>query len=110
MDVKLQDIICDKFSFIKCDIECGDGWYNLILNLCESIEKDLKEINDFEVLQIKEKYGRLRFYTTHVPEHIFQLIREAESQSQLICEVCGDKGEKRKTTWIFTRCDKCQNK
>jgi len=50
-------------SLIPFGFECGDGWYNLIDELCETItiiigNKDIKFVAD----QVKEKFGGLRFY------------------------------------------------
>jgi hypothetical protein len=44
-------------------LECGDGWYNLIDELCENVmtligDKDIK----VTAAQVKEKFGGLRFY------------------------------------------------
>ena len=110
MKTELQDKIHDRFEFLQCYIECGDGWFDLIWNLCESIEKELELLNnseEFMVIQVKEKFGQLRFYSTYKTDKILDLVQDAESKSQLICENCGNTGERRKTTWIFTRCDKC---
>jgi hypothetical protein len=43
--------------------ECGDGWYNLLIELCEKIEC-LTEGTSLQVVavQVKEKFGGLRFY------------------------------------------------
>jgi len=41
-------------------IECGDGWFGIIDFLC----KRLKENGECEAVQVKEKYGGLRFYVT----------------------------------------------
>lgn len=48
--------------------ECGDGWYGLIHELCQSItdryvkEEILPENIDLLPIQIKEKFGILRYY------------------------------------------------
>jgi hypothetical protein len=43
--------------------ECGDGWYNLINSLCQSINSLIKDKNIKVVAhQVKEKLGGLRFY------------------------------------------------
>ena len=48
--------------------ECGDGWYGLIHELCQSItdryvkEEILPENIDLIPIQIKEKFGILRYY------------------------------------------------
>jgi hypothetical protein len=76
-------------------LECGDGWYDLIYTLCSQIanyikwnEKDCK----VQVLQVKEKFGGLRFYTNAVPDKIRGMINMAEAMSYKICDVCGNKG------------------
>ncbi len=77
--------------------------------------KDL-EVNDFEVFQVKEKLGGLRFYINMQDVHTAlriqanRLISEAEKASYDICEVCGSKGEL--INWYFAkkvRCSICIN-
>ena len=45
--------------------ECGDGWYDLIHELCQAIsdryEQEGKEA-DIVIFQVKEKFATLRFY------------------------------------------------
>ena len=69
--------------------EHGDGWFDIIWELCEKIEEDLKqttkpigsEIEDFEVIQVKEKFGTLRFYTNWGTNKIYNFIEQAEIKS-----------------------------
>jgi len=43
--------------------ECGDGWYNLINELCETVTTLISNKNIKVVaVQVKEKFGGLRFY------------------------------------------------
>lgn len=46
--------------------ECGDGWFNLIDKLCSDItkicEKNKKKNIEVIAVQVKEKFGGLRFY------------------------------------------------
>ena len=47
----------------------GDGWFPLLWRLCESLEPVVAEAvkergKPFEVLQVKEKFGGLRFYVS----------------------------------------------
>lgn len=87
-------------------IGCGDGWFDLINRLSEKLEP-------FGVvaLQIKEKFGGLRFYIGAAPsehfEEIYRYIHEAESKSFEICEDCGAPGFRRERSWIKTLCDRC---
>jgi hypothetical protein len=76
-----------------------DGWYPIIKKLCIDIEKELekpenKELRkDFEVIQVKEKFGELRFYTNFGNERIFDLIGAAEEESHKVCANCGTRTE-----------------
>lgn len=101
----------EKLGFsIGCS--CGDGWFNLIYELCEGIQKVLDKeshefVEGFYPIQIKEKYGGLRFYTSYGNDEIFDLIEKAEQKSYGICERCGKAGEVRPGGWIMTLCDNC---
>ena len=44
-------------------IACGDGWYNLIDTLCHNIQWYAQYSNKtIEAVQVKSKFGGLRFY------------------------------------------------
>lgn len=94
-------------SFIECDL----GWYDLIEGLCRDIREILKkhpEIKNFSVLQVKEKFGGLKFYVGGANEEIFNRIRKAEEDSYKICEICGAEGRLRRIGRIFkTVCNDC---
>jgi hypothetical protein len=47
--------------------EHGDGWFDILWRLCVDLEPLVAEFeqeteSQFEVLQVKEKFGGLRFY------------------------------------------------
>jgi len=86
--------------------EHGDGWFSLIWDLCMSIE-GLFPPKNFEVTQVKEKFGTLRFYTLGGTKKIEDKIDEAEINSAKICEWCGKKGKLRGRGWLLTLCDSC---
>jgi len=126
---ELEDSLAKEFEFMnqftrfdsshsRFSIECehGDGWYNLIYNLCKKIKEELEMYpdNEFQILQIKEKYGFLCIYATNIPTSpfistsIFDYIYETEIKSKNICEICGEKGKMRyDKNWFRVRCDKC---
>jgi hypothetical protein len=58
------------------------------------------------VIQVKEKYGGLRFYVNGATDEQYALIRFAESMSYRTCEVCGDRGRSNSGGWITVRCKK----
>lgn len=92
--------------------ECGDGWFDLIWNLCEEIDKIKGP--EFSVFQVKEKFGSLRFYTGGSNEENFEaiekLIDEAENKSASICEKCGMPSEIKDDDfgWYASLCETCR--
>lgn len=84
--------------------ECGDGWFKII----DQLSADITAIDkDVMAVQVKEKYGGLRFYIEGGAEHIYDLIDEAEERSLVTCERCGEPGTTRNEGWVYTMCDKC---
>jgi len=127
-------------SLMSFGFECHDGWFDLIYNLCSDI-KDWYMNNEsrhydenyenyevkkgiqphFQVQQVKEKFGTLRFYIGFAPKAIHDLIRKAENDSYFICERCGDDVRTHEFDgyhsyyrddlgWVQTLCDKCLKK
>ena len=97
-------------------ISCGDGWFRLLDNLCDYITTMCKN-NGWRIpqaIQIKEKWGCLRFYTdAFEPESTDSLegaIMFTEFLSSVTCEKCGtaDKVKLREAGWIHIYCDKCE--
>jgi hypothetical protein len=70
----------------------GSIWYG---SFCEQIEPIVLAEpgpEPFEVYQVKEKFGGLRFYNNHPSERIEQLCTEAAVRSFHVCEICGGPG------------------
>ena len=88
--------------FFLFGVECGEGWDNLIYDLCYEIEQIASET---KVTQIKEKFGGLRFYTTAHTDEVEEIIRKYEEKSLTICEVGGKKGKLRTGGWLVVLCD-----
>jgi hypothetical protein len=93
--------------------ECGDGWYNIIDMLCQLLQSDIDNNNheQIEAVQVKEKYGTLRFYVNHCNTKQEGMIDFAEYLSAFICEECAsNKNVKQTKNWIYTRCSDCMKK
>ena len=86
-------------------VECGPGWKALIDPLTTLCRKE-----GVAILQIKEKFGTLRFYVGSAPDHVRDAIDAAERRSAETCEQCGGKGKRRDDGWIRTLCSKCAKK
>lgn len=82
--------------------QCGDGWFDILLQLSQKIEVDLQAMRDRfasapmedlpHALQVKEKFGGLRFYMNLQSERWADWIREAEVEAFKTCERCGAPG------------------
>lgn len=152
-------------SLIPFGIECGNGWYWLIGNLCSQLQWDIDNNNksyviknkflrklfpklekfinykifrvyhfdrylrkiiqryrlkqefipietnrypQIEAVQVKEKFGGLRFYVQSASNEQHAIISWAESLSYNICERCGSTKNIGTTQgWITTLCKEC---
>jgi hypothetical protein len=172
----LQEVLFKKHPKLFCQkdlpltqtamcwgVDCGDGWFWLIDNLCHEIqsyvdsrvdsERIRRKYNNWknifvgyewkwkylrwyiklfskfkiylnlrksfnysvlqtEVVQVKEKYGSLRFYVTKSDDTIYGMINFAEYLSSKICEDCGTIENVSQSTdgWITTLCETCRLK
>jgi len=56
-------------------------------------------------IQVKEKFGTLRFYANGGDQYTDGLIAMAESMSSITCEICGHPGKIRHSGWLKSLCD-----
>jgi len=94
-------------------IDTGDGWYALIDMLCSLLQWDIDRNKhaQIEAVQVKEKFGTLRFYVNGSDAKQDGIIDFAELLSGSICEECGSNKDVKQTTgWIYTRCSDCMKK
>ena len=103
-----------RLSGMGIGFRCGDGWYDIIYRLCERIEPLVAALadraSDFQIVQVKEKLGGLRFYVEGSNDEIEAAIHSASELSILTCEVCGNPGnlEQDATGWWKTLCASCR--
>lgn len=92
-------------------VECEKGWYSLlqpVVDYIDNYNKDKPKDEWIYIIQIKEKYGTLRFYTNFVTPELDELISKAENESELTCEMCGTKKHIGSTLgWLITICHDC---
>lgn len=94
----------------------GEGWWPII----EGLHQQLLLIDpEYQIDQIKEKFGGLRYYVSPARnedgsfkvENFFEraspLIDLAEAIAARTCEDCGRRGEARYDGWVRTQCDEC---
>jgi len=80
-----------KSSLMMFGFECGDGWFPLIEELLLAAKQRVEagEWKSFRVVQVKEKFGGLRFYYEGGDERFAGMVEMAERLSFRICEACG---------------------
>ncbi len=103
----LKETYPEMYQNVYCGIYIDKGWFDLVDILSKKMYDAAKQSNvDYpRVAQIKEKFGSLRFYADNTDEYMEGLIDMAEKISTHVCEVCGNSGELRNTSWTRTLCD-----
>ncbi len=99
-----------KRTLMSSGFTHGDGWFDILWRLCGDLEPLVAAFEQatgrqFEVLQVKEKFGGLRVHVNHANDAIRQCIEAAVQESLHTCEVCGQPGKRREGGWINTLCD-----
>ena len=124
MDAKFEELLMTRYPkiFIQKDmspqdtcmcwgISTGNGWFDLVDKLCSKIQDSVDRNNgeQVEAVQVKEKFGGLRFYVNHATDEIYKYIYDAENESLDTCEACGSKENVKQTRrgWISTLCKEC---
>lgn len=93
--------------------DVGDGWYDIIYDLSKKITELDPEV---QAIQVKEKFGGLRFYiggvNKDVADDVYDAINIAEDLSYKTCEECGtmENVSQNKSGWILTLCESCRIK
>ena len=115
---KLEEDFPKIFTGTHLSIEVGPGWWPIIERLCRNIQShiDWKQAEKEKynrgdgcpqavVVQIKEKFGELRFYCDGGDQYIDGLIQMATEWAGKTCEACGMPGKRTNTSWIKTLCE-----
>jgi hypothetical protein len=93
----------------------GDGWYNIVRNMCYVIQfhidqmpQDQQELCQVVAIQVKEKFGSLRFYYSGGDSYINGVVGMATLMSSVTCEQCGNPGTLNRGGWISCLCQACR--
>lgn len=88
-------------------VDCGPGWTSTIV----ALDLEIAKLDPhYELHQVKEKFGMLRYYFSCDPkvyDQAYVLVGIAEEKSGVTCEICGQPGHARTGGWIKTLCDAC---
>lgn len=106
----IDDKLLDGRTFTELD-SLPDGWRKVFGEaICEDIKQCLIDnncLNDYRILEIKEKYGTLRWYDNLLITE--PIVRKYEKLSSKICISCGKEAKWVTKGWISFLCDDCAN-
>ncbi len=106
-----------NYEFTWLD-DMPEGWKKAFgEQMCEEIQQLLVETNfvdKYIIVQVKEKYGSLRWYTNgidlSIADRYDKIIRKYEEISERTCVDCGKPAEYLSTGWICPYCAECAKK
>lgn len=83
--------------------------------LCEEIQEELEKynfVNEYSIVQIKEKFGSLRWYDNGIPSgcRVHEIIENYSACSEYICIRCGELDVPCTDGWIMPVCKNCIKK
>ena len=96
-----------NFYFYKGEVPV-DHWIGDRINqhIRDEEYREVPEIvQQVVAVQVKEKFGTLRFYYSGGNEYVSGLVAMAESMSGVTCERCGTPGRLQGRGWIKTLCE-----
>ena len=79
-----------SWDLADCLTCVGPGWMGLVTRCWDACQDDGSIV---EILDIKEKFGGLRFYYRQGNDYAASVVDLAESLSTHVCEVCGALGK-----------------
>jgi len=93
------------------------GWRKAFgVKMCEEIKQALlksggrKDLYKYRIMQIKEKWGGLRWYDAWSTHEIMKIISKYEGISYRTCIECGKPAKWVSKGWICPYCDDCKEK
>ena len=111
----------EAYAHLRARTKPGSGWYGVIVgpawaDLVLDADAALAKIDpDYEIHQVKEKYGGLRYYCSLDDlDEAITIIRAAERRAERTCEHCGIEGDivtagrVGESGWYKTLCPPCR--
>lgn len=96
------------YSFTYLD-NMPEGWEKAFgRQMCAEIKEALgNDIKNYMIIQVKEKYGQLRWYTNWTTDRLEEIIDKYTKLSEKTCVRCGQPATKISLGWICPWCDEC---
>ena len=104
---------CDTISYTWLD-DMPIGWRIAFgEQMCKEIKEELlknNELDSYEIVDIKEKFGGLRWYDNSGLPGMQFIIAKYEALSEKTCINCGKPANWISKGWISPYCDECATK
>ena len=101
------------YEFTELD-DMPDGWRIAFgEQMCEELKRELlkyggeKALQEYRIVQVKEKYGQLRWYTDWTSDMLEKIVDRYTELSERTCIRCGKPATQISTGWISPWCDEC---
>lgn len=111
-NVILQIVFCIP-TYTELD-DMPDGWRKAFgIQMCKEISRELiyaygiRGLFRYRIMQIKEKFGTLRWYDGNSADGVFRVIDKYEDKSYHTCISCGKPAVWLSTGWISPYCNEC---
>ena len=110
-----KPILDDDGNYMSWAESIPDGWYKAfgeqMTDELNAILEKHNYVDDYRILQIKEKYGTLRWYSNGYPlemnEAYYDWLSRYEELSFKTCIRCGEFATHITKGWVLPKCDKC---
>jgi len=110
IDCKLETIeLAHKLNeeLKEAESNAFEGWPDWKMRNPRKIPEPIEQV---VAIQVKEKFGTLRFYFMGGDDVIDGMVSMAESMSARMCEICGVPTTRdQEDGWVRTRCDEHKN-
>jgi len=98
------------YEFTELD-DMPAGWRKAFgEQMCQEIMDELVASNlvdEYRILQIKEKYGELRWYDNGATRKVYDIIEKYTDLSSRTCIACGKPAKWFTRGWIMPFCEEC---
>lgn len=104
---------CEKYDYTYTELDDMPFGWRLAFGeqMCKEIYDELEKnncVDTYRIVQIKEKFGALRWYDNGGTDKIErEIIPKYEDISERTCIACGAPATKISTGWIMPFCDRC---
>ncbi len=101
-----------EWDYEYTELDCmPDGWRIAFgEQLCAELKAELESagvLDQYRILQIKEKYGTLRWYDNGNTKAGYGILDKYENISAKTCICCGQPATRITKDWISPYCDAC---